>query len=85
MAANVIMLTWRKGKLKKKHKGEKRKPKEEEMVHLKKKDTRNFNLIIKYNSHRKRSKDKEAEVEHLKTEIVEKERVDPTNVNVMKK
>ena len=68
-----------------KDKGEKRKPKEEEMVHLKKKkirlekdikflnkeadslslkaeETRNFNFIIKCNSHRKRSKDKEAEV-----------------------
>ena len=88
----------RKNEKEKKDKGEKRKPKEEEMVHLKKKkirlekyikflnkeadslslkaeETRNFNLIIKCNSHRKRSKDKEAEVEQLKTEIAEKEKV----------
>ena len=38
-------------------------------------ETHNFNLIIKCNGHRKRSKDKEAEVEQMKTEIAEKERV----------
>ena len=88
----------RKNEKEKKDKGEKGKPKEEEMVHLKKKkirlekdikflnkeadslslkaeETQNFNLIIKCNSHRKRSKDKEAEVEQLKTEIAEKEKV----------
>ena len=49
--------------------------KEADSLSLKAEETRNFNLIIKFNSHRKRSKDKEAEVEQLKTEIAEKERV----------
>ena len=56
--------------------------KEADSLSLKAEETRNFNLIIKFNSHRKRSKDKEAEVEQIKTEIAEKE---STNVNVMKK
>ena len=49
--------------------------KEADSLSLKAEETQNFNLIIKCNSHRKRSKDKEAEVEQLKTEIAEKEKV----------
>ena len=39
--------------------------KEADSISLKTEETQNFNLIIKCNSHRKRSNDKEAEVEQL--------------------
>ena len=49
--------------------------KEADSLSLKAEETQNFNLIIKFNSLRKGSKDKEAELEQLETEIAEKERV----------